>query len=100
MRTLQHRRVRGTTIGQVFCITIESGCEVRMFRHVNIVGSITIALPKQTLVEMLWNISRIPEFDLKADRVDVKPETEKTGAYEVWGRFLGISWNRPFLYFL
>jgi hypothetical protein len=71
-----------------------------MFRHVNIVGSISIPLPKRTLVEMLWNISRIPEFDLKADRVDVKPETDKTGAYEVWGRFLGISWNRPFLYFL
>lgn len=71
-----------------------------MFRHVNIVGAITIPLPKKDLVELLWNIKRIPEFDLKADRVDVRPETKTTGSYLVHGRFAGIPWSRNFLYFL
>ncbi len=71
-----------------------------MFRHVNVVGAITIPVPKQELVELLWDIKRIPDFDLKADRVDVRPETETTGFYRVWGRFLGIGWSRDFQYFL
>lgn len=71
-----------------------------MFRHVNVVGTITIPLPKKCLVELLSNIERIPEFDLKADRVEVKPVTETYGLYSVWGRFVGISWNRDFEYFL
>ena len=71
-----------------------------MFRHVNVVGTITIPLPKKELLELLWDIKRIPDFDLKADRVDVRPETEKSGSYAVWGRFAGISWSRDFLYFL
>ena len=71
-----------------------------MFRHVNVVGAITIPLPKQELVEMLWDIKRIPDFDLKADRVEVRPETDKTGFYRVWGRFAGVGWSRDFQYFL
>ncbi len=71
-----------------------------MFRHVNIVGAITIPVPKQELVELLWDIRRIPDFDLKADRVEVSPQTETSGFYRVWGRFAGISWSRNFQYFL
>ena len=71
-----------------------------MFRHVNIVGTISIPVPKKELVEMLWDIERIPDFDLKADKVKVRPVDEKTGFYEVWGRFAGIPWNRGFQYFL
>lgn len=71
-----------------------------MFRHVNVVGTIRVQAPKQEVVELLWNIKRIPDFDLKADRVDVRPVTEKTGMYSVWGHFAGIPWSREFEYFL
>ncbi len=71
-----------------------------MFRHVNVVGAITIPVPKKELVTLLWDIQRIPDFDLKADRVEVRPQTETTGFYRVWGRFAGISWSRDFEYFL
>lgn len=71
-----------------------------MFRHVNVVGTISVPLPKKELVELLWDIKRIPEFDLKADYVDVRPETETTGFYAVRGRFAGISWSKDFQYFL
>lgn len=71
-----------------------------MFRHVNVVATITIPLPKKLLVELLSDIKRIPEFDLKADRVEVKPKTETYGLYSVWGRFMGLAWNRDFEYFL
>ena len=71
-----------------------------MFRHVNVVGAITIEVPKKELVELLWDIKRIPDFDLKADRVEVRPQTPTTGFYRVWGRFAGIPWSRDFQYFL
>ncbi|MEO8218161.1 MAG: hypothetical protein ABI718_13865 [Acidobacteriota bacterium] len=71
-----------------------------MFRHVNIVGAITVPVAKQRLVELLWDIGRIPEFDLKADRVEVTPKSETTGSYRVWGRFARIPWSRDFEYFL
>lgn len=71
-----------------------------MFRHVNVVGTINIPVPKEELVRLLWNIKRIPEFDLKADQVEVRPETETSGFYAVKGRFAGISWGRDFQYFL
>ena len=71
-----------------------------MFRHVNVVGAITIPVPKRELVDLLWDIKRIPDFDLKADRVEVKPQTDTTGFYRVWGRFAGIPWSRDFQYFL
>ena len=71
-----------------------------MFRHVNVVGTIAIDAPKSEVVDILRDIKRIPDFDLKADRVDVRPQTETTGLYRVWGRFAGVSWSRDFQYFL
>ena len=64
-----------------------------MFRHVNVVGTVSIPVPKKDLGALLWNIERIPEFDLKADHVVVSPETEGSGFYAVKARFAGIGFS-------
>ena len=70
-----------------------------MFRHICSITSLRLPVEKATVLPFIWDIKNIEYCEVKADRVEVVRETEKTGTYTVKGHFMRfIPWNRQFEY--
>ncbi len=57
-----------------------------------------MAYPREATLEAIWEIKNIEMTEVKADAVDVYPETPSSGTYRVWGRFAGVPWRGEFVY--
>jgi hypothetical protein len=57
-----------------------------------------IAFPREATLKAIWEIKNIELTEVKADAVDVDPETSTKGTYRVRGRFAGVPWHGEFEY--
>ena len=54
--------------------------------------------PREATLNAIWEIKNIGITEVKADVVDVYPQTPKEGTYKVRGRFAGVPWRGEFAY--
>lgn len=70
-----------------------------MFRHICSVTTLRLPVAKAIALPFVWDIQNIEYTEVKADKVQVVKETEKTGTYTVKGHFMHfIPWTRCFSY--
>jgi hypothetical protein len=69
-----------------------------MTRRITTVAARAMPYPREAAVEALWQIENIELTEVKADRVQVQPESASKGTYKVHGRFAGIPWDDQFAY--
>jgi hypothetical protein len=70
-----------------------------MLKHVTSVTTLRIPRSKAEVLPFVWEIKNIEYVEVKADSVEVRKETAKTGTYTVKGRFARfIPWQRTFQY--
>jgi hypothetical protein len=58
----------------------------------------TVAVPAGTAIAAVQDIKAIEKTEVKADRVEVLPESETTGTYAVTGHFARVPWRSRFSY--
>lgn len=58
----------------------------------------TLACPAGRAIAAVQHIKAIERTELKADRVEVFPETATTGTYAVSGHFARVPWRSRFAY--
>lgn len=69
-----------------------------MLRDVSCVSAITAPCRAEDARAAVQNIKNIEITEVKADAVDVAPETDRRGTYTVRGHFAGIPWHGKFTY--
>ena len=70
-----------------------------MFKHICTVTTLRLPLQKAEVLPFIWDIQNIEYCEVKADKVQVVKETEKSGTYSVKGHFMRfIPWTRQFRY--
>jgi hypothetical protein len=70
-----------------------------MFKHICSVTTLRLPLEKAQVLPFIWDIQNIEYCEVKADKVRVVKETEKSGTYTVKGHFMHfIPWTRQFRY--
>jgi hypothetical protein len=67
-------------------------------RYVRAIHRRTVACPAERAIEAVQNIKAIELTEVKADRVEVFPESETTGTYAVTGHFARVPWRSRFAY--
>jgi hypothetical protein len=71
-----------------------------MGRRITVVSAREMRCPREEAVAAIWEIKNIERTEVKADAVDVEPETATRGTYRVRGRFAGVPWRGQFDYVL
>jgi hypothetical protein len=69
-----------------------------MGSRITTVSTREIAFPREATLQAIWEIKNIELTEVKADAVNVDPETPTTGTYRVRGRFAGVPWHGEFAY--
>jgi hypothetical protein len=69
-----------------------------MSKWVTTVAAIELPWPPDTVLPAIWEIENIEHCEVKADRVEVHPDTSRSGTYDVRGRFAGVPWQGRFQY--
>jgi hypothetical protein len=67
-------------------------------RYVRVIRRRTVACPAERAVKAVQDIKAIEKTEVKADRVEVFPESETTGTYAVTGHFARVPWRSRFAY--
>lgn len=67
-------------------------------RYVRVIHRRTIACSAEQAIEAVQDIKAIEQTEVKADRVEVFPESKTTGTYEVTGHFAKVPWRSRFAY--
>ncbi len=72
-----------------------------MLKDVVTVTSVYVDCPKEAVMPFIWDIKNIEYCEVKANNVQVRKESERTGTYTVRGYFMRfIPWQRTFRYTL
>jgi hypothetical protein len=71
-----------------------------MLNKVTVTDSITLDLPAERALAVLWDVNNLSLYEPKVDAIRVKPQTEGRGTYAVRGRFVGLPWRGVFSYAL
>ncbi len=67
--------------------------------RINAIRKITLACSQQKALPFIWDIKNIEFCEVKADKVQVKKESDRSGTYIVEGHFARyIPWTRKFSY--
>lgn len=69
-----------------------------MMNRVSCTGKISIGVPAEQALAVLWDIQSLKLYEPKVDSAQVEPETQTNGTYIVWGRFAGLRWRGKFSY--
>lgn len=69
-----------------------------MMNRVSCTGKISIGVPAEQALAVLWDIQSLKFYEPKADSAQVEPETKTNGTCIVQGRFAGIRWSGKFSY--
>jgi hypothetical protein len=69
-----------------------------MNKEVFVMDRIDIPVNPDTAINFLSDIKNIDQYEPKVDKAKVKTDTDKTGSYEVKGKFAGIPWSGKFSY--
>jgi hypothetical protein len=67
-----------------------------MGSRITTVSTREIAFPREATLRAIWEIKNIELTEVKADAVNVDPETPTKGTYRVRGRFAGVPWHGEF----
>jgi hypothetical protein len=67
-------------------------------RYVRVISRRTVACPAAEAVAAVQDIKAIEQTEVKADRVEVFPESPTTGTYAVTGHFARVPWRSRFAY--
>jgi hypothetical protein len=67
-------------------------------RYVRVIRRRTVAVPAEAAVAAVQDIKAIEKTEVKADRVEVFPESATTGTYAVTGHFVRVPWRSRFAY--
>ena len=70
--------------------------EAGTHRYVRVIRRRTVAVPAEAAVAAVQDIKAIEKTEVKADRVEVFPESETTGTYAVTGHFARVPWRSRF----
>lgn len=71
-----------------------------MTNKVTVTDSITLELPAEQALGVLWEVENLGLYEPKVDAIQVEPETKERGTYAVKGRFAGFPWRGKFSYVL
>jgi hypothetical protein len=69
-----------------------------MGSRITTVSTREMAYPREAALRAIWEIKNIEVTEVKADAVEVDPETPTKGTYRVRGRFAGVPWRGEFAY--
>ncbi|HEX2913205.1 MAG TPA: hypothetical protein VH186_20550 [Chloroflexia bacterium] len=69
-------------------------------KKIAVASSIIVPCQKEAALAAAWEIKNIEYCEVKAYSVEVHPENDKTGTYNVFGRFAGVPWRNTFRYVL
>ena len=69
-----------------------------MDRYVRATRREVFPFPAERARAAVQNIKGIEDTEVKADRVEVFPDSEREGTYAVVGRFAGMPWRSRFAY--
>src|SRR2546421_11893611 len=69
-----------------------------MGSRITTVSAREIACSREATLKAIWEIKNIELTEVKADAVNVDPETPAKGTYRVRGRFAGVPWRGEFAY--
>jgi hypothetical protein len=67
-------------------------------RYVRAIRRRTVACPAEQAIAAVQNIKSIELTEVKADHVDVFPDSPTTGSYAVTGHFARVPWRSRFAY--
>jgi hypothetical protein len=67
-------------------------------RYVRVISRRTVACPAAVAVAAVQDIKAIEQTEVKADRVEVFPESPTGGTYAVTGHFARVPWRSRFAY--
>ena len=67
-------------------------------RYVRVIQRRTVACSPERAIDAVQDIKAIEQTEVKADRVEVFPDSETTGTYEVTGHFAKVPWRSRFAY--
>lgn len=71
-----------------------------MMKEIAALRLIEVACRQEDALAVIWEIQNIEKTEVKADAVQVIPQSERTGTYRVHGHFAGIPWHNEFAYVL
>ena len=69
-----------------------------MRRRITALAALELPCPPESALPAIWDIRSIERTEIKADQVRVHPTGERTGSYDVRGRFAGVPWTGRFEY--
>jgi len=69
-----------------------------MGSRITTVSTRELAFSREATLKAIWEIKNIELTEVKADAVNVDPETPANGTYRVRGRFAGVPWHGEFAY--
>ena len=71
-----------------------------MLKDIAVTRLIEVPCRQEDALAVIWGIQNIEKTEVKADEVEVIPQSERTGTYKVRGHFAGIPWHNEFAYVL
>ena len=69
-----------------------------MGSRITTVSTREMGYPREAALRAIWEIKNIELTEVKADAVEVDPQTPTKGTYKVRGRFAGVPWRGEFAY--
>jgi hypothetical protein len=69
-----------------------------MRTEVAVTELVEVACPQEDALALIQNIQTIEQTEVKVDRVQVIPHSERTGTYKAGGSFAFVPWRNEFAY--
>jgi hypothetical protein len=71
-----------------------------MLRDLTMTQLIEVGCRQEDALAVVRNIQHVLQTEVKADRVQVSPQTDHSGTYTIHGHFASIPWHDEFTYVL